>query len=140
VDPLTLAATSNWGEQFQMWEKLTPDDLAQAKHKLSLARSAILSRHAAELKVLDAQHEEIDKFEHLVGAFAEKYLKADLDEQSIEVREIEAELILPSITGTTEEAGGPAVSDSPREKPSLDLHVQHVPPNFGIPVRRFVGR
>ena len=131
-----------------MWEKLTPDDIARAKHKLSLTRAAILSQHAAELKVLDTQQEEIDKFEHLVGAFAEKYVKADkpapqparLDEQSIEVREIEAELILPSIAGTPEEAGGPAVSDAPREKPSLDLDVQHVPPNFGIPVRRFVGR
>jgi hypothetical protein len=131
-----------------MWEKLTPDDIARVTRKLSLAQAATLSRHAAELKVLDTQQEEIDKFEHLVGAFAEKYLKGDkaalqptrLDEQSIEVCEIEAELILPSEAGTTEETGGPAVSDAPREKPSLDLHVQHVPPDFGIPVRRFVGR
>jgi hypothetical protein len=47
-----------------MWEKLTPDDIAQAKHKLS-SRVAMLSRHAAEL-VLDAQQQEIDQFEHLV--------------------------------------------------------------------------
>ena len=53
----------NW-ENTQMWEKLTPDDIAQAKHKLS-SRVAMLSRHAAEL-VLDAQQQEIDQFEHLV--------------------------------------------------------------------------
>ena len=132
-----------------MWEKLTPDDIARAKHKLSLTRAATLSRHAMELKVFDGQQDEIDKFEHLVGAFAEKYLKGDkpallptgLDEQSIEVREIEAELILPSNAGTAEETGEPAASDAPREKPSLGLHVQqHVSPNFGIPLRRVAGR
>ena len=31
-----------------MWEKLTPDDIARVKHKLSLTRAATLSRHAVE--------------------------------------------------------------------------------------------
>jgi hypothetical protein len=143
--------TTPYWENNQMWEKLTPDDIARAKHKLSLTRAATLSRHAVELKVFDGQQDEIDKFEHLVGAFTEKYLKADtdkpalqptrLDGQTIEVREIEAELILPSNAGTAEETGEPAASDVPREKPSLGLHVQqHVSPNFGIPLRRFAGR
>jgi len=108
------------------------------KHKLTLARAATLSRHAAELKTLDTQQEEIDKFAYLISRFAEKYLIADQivlqptgsdeihENQSTEDREIEERLIL-------RRDGLAAASEGPWDK-------QNVSPNFGIPLRKFVGR
>ena len=125
------------------------------KHKLTLARAATLSRHAAELKTLDTQQEEIEKFADLVSRFAENYLTADqavlqptgsdekqfteshIDEDH-SVREIEEHLMLrPDALATVEESA--AASEVPWGKPS-DLDVEHVSPNFGIPLRKFVGR
>ena len=129
-----------------MWEKLTSDDITRVKHQLNLTRAATLSRHAAELKSLDAEQGGIEELERLITAFAEKYSTfatsslpvARSEEQSTEVRKVEAELILVSDAAT---GGKPAASDVPRDIPSSDLHVQqHVSPNFGIPLRRFVGR
>jgi hypothetical protein len=134
-----------WGN-ILMWEKLTPDDIARVKHQLSLTRAATLSRHAAELKSLDAERGGIEELERLIAAFAQKYSAlatcslpvARSEEQSTEVRKVEAELLLISDAAT---AGKPAASDVDRDIPSSDLHVQqHVSPNFGTPLRRFVGR
>jgi len=55
-----------------MWQQLTPADIARVKHQLSLTRAEILSRHAAELKALDTQQEEIENLEALLAEFAEK--------------------------------------------------------------------
>src|SRR5260370_36678074 len=60
-----------------MWEQLTPADIQRVKHRLALERAAILSRHAAELKTLDTQQDELEKFERIVEAFAEKYLNTE---------------------------------------------------------------
>jgi hypothetical protein len=38
-----------------MWEKLTPDDIDRARHKLALERAETLSRHAQELRDLDIE-------------------------------------------------------------------------------------
>jgi hypothetical protein len=139
-----------------MWDQLTPDDIAQVKHRLSLRRAETLSRHAAELQTLDAQQEEIETFALLVSQFADKYLTAEKsafqptgthqqrsaearvnEEQSADAREIEAELILRRDGFATIEVSAPAATEVPREKPSPDLHVQY---NSGMPLRRFVGR
>jgi hypothetical protein len=131
-----------------MWEQLTPADVARVKRDLSLTRVATLSRHAAELKILDTQQEEIEKFEHLVTAFAEKYLNAGalafqatgLDQQqSIEVLVIK-EQPAPA-TVTVEEAGELATTEGPQHELSRTIEIiQQVSPNFGIPLRRAVGR
>jgi hypothetical protein len=131
-----------------MWEKLTPADIARVRHELSLSRAASLSRHAAELKVLDTQQEELEKFESLVEAFATMYLNADAstltptgsDEgQSTEFAP-STEQLSPA-AATAEEVSKPAPSDAPQDAATTHLDVQHqVSPNFGIPLRRFVGR
>jgi hypothetical protein len=174
--------------EIHMWEQLTPHDIARANQKLTLTRAATLARHAAELKSLDTQQEEIDNFAHLMSRFAEKYLTADKsvfqptgsdeqhlteahaneepsteahaneepsteahadeeqsteahanEEQSTQVREIEEQLILSRDGFAAVEASESAASEGPRDKPS-DLRVQHMSPNFGIPLRRFVRR
>jgi len=143
-----------------MWKQLTPDDILRVKRDLSYTRVATLSRYAAELKILDTQQEEIEKFERLVATFAEKYLKADksdvpasrLDEQQstkvlvIEERSTEApvieEFVSPPAAVTDKEAGEPAITKVPHEWPFRTLEIiQQVSPNhLGIPLRRVVGR
>ena len=131
-----------------MWEQLTPADIQRVKHRLALERTAILSRHAAELKTLDTQQDELEKFERIVAAFAEKYLNTETspsqpttlsEEQPTEALAIEEE---PAPAAPTDRDGSephtPEVQqDAP--SPALDV-VQPVSPNFGIPLRRFVGR
>jgi hypothetical protein len=93
-----------------MWENLTPADLDRVRHELARERGAMVSRHAAELKELDARYDEIEKLSQLISAFAEKYGK----------------------TNTPPE---------PRDEASPALEVeQQISPNFGIPLRRSVGR
>jgi hypothetical protein len=43
-----------------MWENLTPADLDRARHELALEHGAMLSRHRAELKELDARYDKIE--------------------------------------------------------------------------------
>jgi hypothetical protein len=93
-----------------MWENLTPADLDRVRHELARERGAMASRHAAELKELDARYDEIEKLSQLISAFAEKYGK----------------------TNTPPEPGDKA-------SPALEVE-QQISPNFGIPLRRSVGR
>ena len=67
-----------------MWDKLTPADIERARHQLRLIRTATLSRHAAEIEILDKQQAEIQAFEHAVTAFAEKYLHSGPTSQPTE--------------------------------------------------------
>jgi ATP-dependent exoDNAse (exonuclease V) beta subunit len=129
-----------------MWEKLTPDDIARAKHELSLTRAATLSRHAAELKVLDTQQEEIDKFERLVAAFTQRYLDTETsqpqpsEEQPIESNALEEHPNPAVAVSSDSSVSEPATSEAQQEAPSTGLAVvQQVSPNFGIPLRRAVG-
>ena len=117
-----------------MWEKLTPADIERARHQLAVERGATLSRHAAELKVLDARRDQIEHFEHLVAAFAEKYLAAEAPA---------SEPMPPSDEQPTEQATAETSepAEAPRDEPSPVLQVeQPISPNFGIPLRRLVGR
>ena len=93
-----------------MWEALTPADLDRARHELALERGAMLSRHAAELKELDARYDEFEKLNRLIGVFTEKYLKRDTQ---IEAQE--------------------------EPSPALHVE-QQISPNFVYPLRRLVGR
>jgi len=58
-----------------MWENLTPADLDRVRHELARERTAMLSRHNAEVQELDARYDEVEKLNQLISAFAEKYGK-----------------------------------------------------------------
>ena len=55
------------------WEKLTRNEIEQARQHVDREREAVLSRHAAELKELDAEHDAVDKLERLITAFCQKH-------------------------------------------------------------------
>ena len=55
-----------------MWDSIASSDIAQAKHSLNLRRAAALSRHAEEIKVLDADHSELDQLVRIIETFTSK--------------------------------------------------------------------
>jgi hypothetical protein len=120
-----------------MWEKLTPDDIARVKRKLSLTRAATLSRHAAELKSLDAERGGIEELERLIAAFAEKYTTSGASALQPTTQSEEQ----PTEAIALEEHAPPAATpEAQQDAPSPGLRVhQQVSPNFGIPLRRAVG-
>jgi hypothetical protein len=93
-----------------MWENLTPADLDRVRHELARERGALLSRHAAEVKELDARYDEIEKLNQLINAFSEKYGKTNVP---------------------------PEPRD---EASSAILVEQQIAPTFGTPLRRLVSR
>jgi hypothetical protein len=56
-----------------VWDQLTRADVERVKRELGLRRAELLSRHAEELRALDAQQTEIDTLEQTVDAFARKF-------------------------------------------------------------------
>jgi hypothetical protein len=133
-----------------MWEQLTPADIQRVKHRLALERTAILSRHAAELKTLDTQQDELNKFERIVAAFADKYLNTETslsqptipsEEQPSEALAIEEQPAPAAAVTTNNDVSDPGTPELQQDTPSPALEiVQRVSPNFGIPLRRLVGR
>jgi hypothetical protein len=106
-----------------MWEQLKRIDIEVAKQKLEAFRRMTLSRHEEELKDLDTQRDDIETLERLAEAVANRYLNA------------EGSPAQPSIP-----ADEPTAPQS-LQVPSPGLQVQQqVSPNFGIPLRRFLGR
>lgn len=55
------------------WEKLTSNEIEQARQHVARERAAVLSRQAAELKELDTQQDEIDQLERVIAAFSQKH-------------------------------------------------------------------
>ena len=110
-----------------------------------LTGAETLNRHAEEIKSLDAQQDEVEKFEQLVSIFAQKYLAKDIStsgspsshEEPSEGREIE-EQPRPTAVGAEEPSAPsrPEVSHD-ADAPAIQVH-QEISPNFGIPRRRFV--
>jgi iron-sulfur cluster repair protein YtfE (RIC family) len=60
-----------------MWDNITSSDIEQAKHHLNLRRAETVSRHAEEIKVLDADHAELDQLVHVIEAFTSKHQNAN---------------------------------------------------------------
>jgi len=60
-----------------MWDRITSTDIEQAKASLEAKRAATLSRHAEEIKDLDAQFRDLECFERVVEGFFEKYMSPD---------------------------------------------------------------
>jgi len=56
-----------------VWDQLTRADVERVKRELGLRRAELLSRHAEELRALDAQQTEIDTLEQTIDAFARKF-------------------------------------------------------------------
>ena len=108
-----------------MWEQLTPADIERAKQRLAAQRTETLSRHAEELKALDADQAEMETFERLVAAFANKHLSPPPTTASEE----------PTVAA---EVGASATPEGQRNVPS-PIQIVHPPSsNFGVPLRRFV--
>jgi len=60
-----------------MWEKITESDIQSARTQLGLKRAEMLSRHAEELGDLDAQLQDIERFDGIVAAFFEEYVSPE---------------------------------------------------------------
>ena len=55
------------------WNQLTPADVERAKRDLNQRRIETLARHAAELRALDTDQEDIDALEHAIEVFTRKF-------------------------------------------------------------------
>ena len=58
------------------WDQLTPNDIERAKRDIGVRRAEMLSRHAEELKSLEAEQSQIDLLEQAIGAFMQKFTGA----------------------------------------------------------------
>lgn len=56
-----------------VWEQLSRTDLDRVKRELGMRRAEMLTRHAEELRALDAEQGEIAAFEQAIEAFARKF-------------------------------------------------------------------
>jgi len=56
-----------------VWDQLTRADVERVKRELGVRRAELLSRHAEELRALDAAQTEVDTLEQTVDAFARKF-------------------------------------------------------------------
>ena len=118
-----------------MWDHLTPADIERVKHRLAVSRAEMLSRHAEELKELDAQQEDLEALERLVRGFAEKYLASDTTSSVADAMSKQPALL-------ADPGHSPASEMQQHEAASGGLQVrQQISPNFGTPprLRRFVG-
>jgi hypothetical protein len=55
------------------WNQLTPGDVERAKRDLNQRRIETLARHAAELRALDGDQEDIDALERAIEVFTRKF-------------------------------------------------------------------
>ena len=73
ADPTPVAPVGQTNDgAARLWEQLGSRVLARATQDLQLRRSAMLARHAEELKVLEAEQDEIEALEQAIAAFARK--------------------------------------------------------------------
>jgi hypothetical protein len=71
LDPATIAERLEG--VVAVWDQLTRADVERVKSELGVRRAELLSRHAEELRALDAQQTEIDTLEQTIDAFARKF-------------------------------------------------------------------
>ena len=118
-----------------MWDQLTPADIQRARDRLAALRAVTLNRHAEETKRLDIEQAEIEAFERLAAAFAQRYSNSAVASQP--TTEGQSAVVVVA----DKDASEPARSEVPWASPSPDLPVHHhASPNFGTPprLRRFV--
>jgi hypothetical protein len=106
---LGRSASPNMEPGRKMWEQITKADLERAKTQLSLKRAETLRRHAEEIAELDAQLQDIERFDGIVAAFFEEHM-------------------------SPEEPA--AVSNKQSSSPPVNLQIrQHLAPSFATPPR-----
>ena len=106
---LGRSASPEHGAGRKMWEQITKADLERAKTQLSLKRAETLRRHAEEIAELDAQLQDIERFDGIVAAFFEEHM-------------------------SPEEPA--AVSNKQSSSPPVNLQIrQHLAPSFATPPR-----
>src|ERR1043166_1707646 len=74
---LGRSASPNMEPGRKMWEQITKADLERAKTQLSLKRAETLRRHAEEIAELDAQLQDIERFDGIVAAFFEEHMSPE---------------------------------------------------------------
>src|SRR5262245_48668608 len=68
-------------EGLEMWDRVTPADIKEARAQLSARRDAILARQAAEVQAIEADAVQIDALTALVEGFVARF-KAPASEPS----------------------------------------------------------
>jgi hypothetical protein len=58
-------------------KKIAKSDIQDARTQLGLKRAEMLRRHAEELSDLDAQLQDIERFDQIVAAFFEEYVSPE---------------------------------------------------------------
>ena len=109
-----------------MWDQLTPADIERVKQRLLRQRGEMLRRHSDELRGLDAEEAEIETLEQLLLAFTKKHLASSASNSE------------PAIPAAQNREGPFPEPRHDAVPPRLQVHHQP-PPNFGIPLRKFVG-
>jgi len=69
-----------------MWDQLTPADIQRARDRLTALRTVTLSRHAEEIKRLDIEQAELEAFERLATAFAQRYSNSAASQPTTEAQ------------------------------------------------------
>jgi hypothetical protein len=65
--------TSDTTGDLTMWDKLTAGDIERIKRGFATRRTEMLTRHAEELRGLEAQQAEIDAVEKAIAVFTQKF-------------------------------------------------------------------
>jgi hypothetical protein len=103
-----------------MWENVARD-VEDARNDLTLRRTAVLERHAAELKELDNERDEIESFTRVAAAFAKRY-------------KVQKE---PTTAETTAEVESSAVAQENSDKAEAKSGTRTAfTPNFSSMIRR----
>ena len=75
-----VLATDTATGDTSMWDQLTAADIERVKRGLATRRAEILTRHAEELKALEADRNEIDAIEKAIAVFTRKFKLASTAE------------------------------------------------------------
>jgi hypothetical protein len=118
-----------------MWQTITLAEIEEATARLSQKREAMLSRHAAEIKSLDAQLDDIESFERVVAAFFEEYMNPGRPTAPTASDPEHAR------TASLSEQSPPS-TQALQKAPGMTLQIrQNILPKFGYlrPARRLIG-
>jgi hypothetical protein len=118
-----------------MWQTITLAEIEEATARLSRKREAMLSRHAAEIKSLDAQLDDIESFERVVAAFFEEYMNPGRPTAPTASDPEQAR------TASSSEQS-PLSPQAPQKAPCMTLQIrQNILPklDYPRPARRLIG-
>ncbi len=73
-----------------VWDQLTPGDIERARNELGERREEMLARHAAELKALDDDQNQIEALQQAIAAFVRKFDPAGVAASVIDLGQVRA--------------------------------------------------